>query len=320
MGGGGAFRAAAKVAGVTVTNSRFHFVTADHPVYTIAHNVVRLVSISAISLSSEDVKSSIVTAVNGGGGGGLSDVSPMQKVVAEFDDWEMAGGEEYRFLDVDICRGDISELSPILICNIVRFLKKQQHFNVKITLCGVKFASFPDSDYKIDESIADAFSQSSRRSASSKSEVEESKFGNFFTDFLQNVTRTVTQIIVDMMNSLSDFFNNLLGSNKVFFNADRSAKLGAVEMTLGASFRLGSHGYDDSVLQGYLDVCLLPSRTSLSGGFVIRSFMLYGTIHDTVLPTGRISLWTEVCLALPGFAYTQFELWPTSTGMTQERL
>ncbi|PHT94872.1 hypothetical protein T459_02754 [Capsicum annuum] len=292
MGGGGAFRAAAKVAGVTVTNSRFHFVTADHPVYTIAHNVVRLVSVSAISLSSEDVKSSIVTAVNGGGGGGLSDVSPMQKVVAEFDDWEMAGGE------------DVSE-------------DRNLSFGLAIDE-GV--ASFPDSDYKIDESIADAFSQSSRRSASSKSEVEESKFGNFFTDFLQNVTRTVTQIIVDMMNSLSDFFNNLLGSNKVFFNADRSAKLGAVEMTLGASFRLGSHGYDDSVLQGYLDVCLLPSRTSLSGGFVIRSFMLYGTIHDTVLPTGRISLWTEVCLALPGFAYTQFELWPTSTGMTQERL
>ncbi|KAF3630121.1 hypothetical protein FXO38_27334 [Capsicum annuum] len=121
----------------------------------------------------------------------------MQKVVAEFDEWEMDGGEEkmmvnvgeplprvvsggapclqkateatsdlkhalekvylsrsanedggscvsssssspyskacvvsetvvakYRFLDVDICRGDISELSPILFCNIVRFLKK----------------------------------------------------------------------------------------------------------------------------------------------------------------------------------------------------
>ncbi|PHU12396.1 DUF21 domain-containing protein [Capsicum chinense] len=44
----------------------------------------------------------------------------------------------------------------------------------------------------------------------------------------------------------------------------------------------------DSVLQGYLDVCLLPSRTSLSGGFVIRSFMLFGTIHDVVFSTGRI--------------------------------
>ncbi|PHU12062.1 Fasciclin-like arabinogalactan protein 7 [Capsicum chinense] len=41
----------------------------------------------------------------------------------------------------------------------------------------------------------------------------------------------------------------------------------------------------DSVLQGYSDVCLLPSRTSLSGGFVIISFMLSGTIPDIVLPT-----------------------------------
>ncbi|KAM3204914.1 hypothetical protein P3L10_028324 [Capsicum annuum] len=99
-------------------------------------------------------------------------------------------------------------------------------------------ASFPDSDYKIDESVADAdsFSQSSQRSASSKSEAEESKFGNSFTDFLQNVTRTVTKIVVDIINSLSDFFNNLFGGNKVFFNADGSAKLGDVETTLGESF------------------------------------------------------------------------------------
>ncbi|PHT66536.1 hypothetical protein T459_30961 [Capsicum annuum] len=47
----------------------------------------------------------------------------------------------------------------------------------------------------------------------------------------------------------------------------------------------------DSVLQGYLDVCLLPSRTFVSGGFVIRSFMLSGTIHNAVLPTGRIYPW-----------------------------
>ncbi|PHT76690.1 hypothetical protein T459_20212 [Capsicum annuum] len=46
--------------------------------------------------------------------------------------------------------------------------------------------------------------------------------------------------------------------------------------------------FNDSVLQGYLDVCLLLSRTSLSGGLVIRSFMLFGTIHDVVFSTGRI--------------------------------
>ncbi|PHT93712.1 hypothetical protein T459_01594 [Capsicum annuum] len=107
--------------------------------------------------------------------------------------------KKYRFIDVDICRGDISELSPILICT-----------------------SFPDSDHKIDESVAnaDSFSQSSRRSASSKSEAEESKFGNSFTEFLQDVTQTVTQTVVDMMNNLSNFFNNLFVGNKVFFNAD----------------------------------------------------------------------------------------------------
>ncbi|PHT75637.1 hypothetical protein T459_19159 [Capsicum annuum] len=53
--------------------------------------------------------------------------------------------------------------------------------------------------------------------------------------------------------------------------------------------------YTDSVMQGYLDVCLLPSRTSLSGGFVIRSFMLSGIIHDVVLPTGRISPRRRIC-------------------------
>ncbi|PHT67867.1 hypothetical protein T459_27354 [Capsicum annuum] len=46
----------------------------------------------------------------------------------------------------------------------------------------------------------------------------------------------ITQTVVDMMNSLSDFFNNLFGGNKVFFNADGNTKLGTVEMTLGASF------------------------------------------------------------------------------------
>ncbi|PHT83742.1 hypothetical protein T459_12185 [Capsicum annuum] len=46
-------------------------------------------------------------------------------------------------------------------------------------------------------------------------------------------------------------------------------------------------------LKKYLDVYLLPSRTFLSAGFVIRSFMLSRTIHDTVLPTGRISPWSN---------------------------
>ncbi|PHT30073.1 hypothetical protein CQW23_30342 [Capsicum baccatum] len=86
--------------GVTVANSGFRSVIAEHPIYTAACNIIRPVSVSTISLSSEDVKSGIVTEVNGGGRSGLSDVSPMQKVVAEFDDWEMAGGEEEMMVSV----------------------------------------------------------------------------------------------------------------------------------------------------------------------------------------------------------------------------
>lgn len=90
MGGGGVFRAAAKVAGVTVAKSGFRSVAAEHPVYTAARNVARPVSISGISSSSEDVKSGVVKASSVG----ASDVSHVQKAVADFDDWEMAGGEE----------------------------------------------------------------------------------------------------------------------------------------------------------------------------------------------------------------------------------
>ncbi|KAM3302407.1 hypothetical protein P3S67_016909 [Capsicum chacoense] len=344
MGGGGAFRAAAKVAGITVANSGFRSVTAEHPVYTAARNVVRPVSVSAISSSLEDVKSGVVTAVNGGGGGGLSDESSVQKVVTEFDDWEMAGDEEEMMVSVGeplprvvfggapslqeateatsdlkhalekvYLSGSANEYggscvsgsssSPFsktcvvsetvvtksapkhamqafrflnetpaaqsvvasIACDpnvwnavmqnrtLQEFLESQKTSEKSLSLILLKIfhngqasyyntifagASFPDSDHKIDESVADtdSFSQSSRRSTSSKSQADESKSGISFTDFLQNVTRTVTQTVVDMMNSLSDYFNNLFGGNKVFFNADGSAKLGAVETTLGASF------------------------------------------------------------------------------------
>ncbi|PHT98900.1 hypothetical protein BC332_32167 [Capsicum chinense] len=46
------------------------------------------------------------------------------------------------------------------------------------------------------------------------------------------------------------------------------------------------HGRD---IPKYIDIGYVHMRTSLSGDFVIRSFMLFGTIHDVVLPTGRIS-------------------------------
>ncbi|KAM3396152.1 hypothetical protein P3S68_005158 [Capsicum galapagoense] len=318
MGGGGAFRAAAKVAGITVANSGFRSVTAEHPVYTAARNVVRPVSVSAISSSLEDVKSGVVTAVNGGGEGGLSDASAVQKVVTEFDDWEMAGDEEEMMVSVGeplprvvfggapslqeateatsdlkhalekvylsgsaneyggscvsgsssspftktcvVSETVVTKSAPKHAMQAFRFLNEtpaapsvvasiacdpnvwnavMQNPALQEFLESQKTsASFLDSDHKIDESVADtdSFSQSSRRSTSSKSQADESKSGNSFTDFLQNVTRTVTQTVVDMMNSLSDYFNNLFGGNKVFFNADGSAKLGAVETTLGASF------------------------------------------------------------------------------------
>ncbi|KAF3614154.1 putative transcription factor-like [Capsicum annuum] len=72
----------------------------EHPVYIASCNIVCSVSIFAISLLSEDLKSSVVTVVNDGGRGGLFDVSPIQKVVADFDDYEMAGGEEEMMVSV----------------------------------------------------------------------------------------------------------------------------------------------------------------------------------------------------------------------------
>ncbi|PHT55443.1 hypothetical protein CQW23_03929 [Capsicum baccatum] len=46
------------------------------------------------------------------------------------------------------------------------------------------------------------------------------------------------------------------------------------------------HGRD---IPKEIDIGHVHIRTSLSGGFVIRSFMLSKTIHDAVLPTSRIS-------------------------------
>ncbi|PHU04661.1 hypothetical protein BC332_25483 [Capsicum chinense] len=51
------------------------------------------------------------------------------------------------------------------------------------------------------------------------------------------------------------------------------------------------HGRD---IPKEIDIGYVRMRTFVSGGFVIRSFMLSGTIHDVVLPTGRISPWYEM--------------------------
>lgn len=319
MGGGGAFRAAAKVAGVTVVNSGFRSVTAEHPVYAAARNVARPVSISGISSSSEDVKSGVVKASSSGS----SDVSHVQKMVSDFDDWEMAGGEEEMMVnpgeplprvvfggapslqEATEATSDLkdalekvylsgpsneyggscisgSSLSPISKARVVSetvvtksvpkhamqafmFLNEtpaaqsvvasiacdpnvwnavlqnpalQDFLESQKTSEKFAGASFPDSDQERDESVTDtdSFSQSSPWRAFSKSEAEEAKSGNSFTSFLQNVKQTVTQTVVDMMNSLSDYFNNLFGGDRFFVDADGSAKFGAAEKTLGASF------------------------------------------------------------------------------------
>ncbi|CAN4104099.1 unnamed protein product [Withania somnifera] len=314
MGGGGAFRSAAKVAGVTVANSGFRSVSAENPVYTAARNVVRPISVSSISSSSEDVKSGVVKAAHGG----ASDVSVVQKVVAEFDDWEMAGSEEEMMVNLGEplprvvfggaptlreateATSDLkdalekvylsgpsneyggscttrSSLLPISKARVVsetvvtksvpkhamqafRFLNETPAAQsvVASIACDPNVwnavlqnpalqeflesqktgASSAGSNQQTDESVADTdpLYRSSPRSAFPESREEESKSGNAFTDFLQNVKQTVTGTVVDMMNSLSDFFNNLFGGNKIVFDADGSAKFGAMEKTLGTSF------------------------------------------------------------------------------------
>ncbi|PHT86588.1 hypothetical protein T459_08694 [Capsicum annuum] len=177
----------------------------------------------------------------------------MQKVVAEFDDWDMAGGEEEMMVSVGeplsrvVFGGALSlqeateatsdlkhalekvylsgsanedggscvsgsSSSPYskacVISETVVTQSAQKHAMQAFRFlnetpaaqeCGLSIvwgvtsvpgASFPDSNHKIDESVADvdSFSQSSRRSESSKSEAEESKFRNSFTGFLQNIT------------------------------------------------------------------------------------------------------------------------------------
>lgn len=317
MGGGGAFRAAAKLAGATVANSGFSSVAAEHPVYAAARNVARPVSVSGISSTSQDVKSGVVTSSHSVS----SDVSHVRKMVSDFDDWEMAGGEEEMMvnpgqplprlvfggapslqeateatsdlkdaLEMVYLSGPANEYGgsclsgssstpfskacvvtetvitksvPKHAMQAFRFLKENpavQNVVASITCdqnvwnavlenpalqdflesqkTSEKCALLPDSDQERDESVADtdSFSQSSPRRAFSKSETEEAKSGNSFTSFLQNVKQTVTQTVVDMMNSLSDYFNNLFGDNTFFVDADGSAKIGAVEKTLGASF------------------------------------------------------------------------------------
>ncbi|CAH9083551.1 unnamed protein product [Cuscuta europaea] len=86
MGGGGAMKAAAKVAGIGVANSVRGFAP-DHPVCAAARMAVRQVSVFAGSSASDDAKGLMlpVSAVDG---------TSVQMPCSEFDDWEFPDAEE----------------------------------------------------------------------------------------------------------------------------------------------------------------------------------------------------------------------------------
>mgnify|MGYP004717023743 CR=1 FL=1 len=80
-------RAAAKVAGFGVLNGGLRGIVPDHPASTAMRKVLRPVTGLASSSAPENVKEAAVAI----------DVSPVQKPCWEFDDWELAGGEEDLF-------------------------------------------------------------------------------------------------------------------------------------------------------------------------------------------------------------------------------
>ncbi|PHT83241.1 DUF21 domain-containing protein [Capsicum annuum] len=123
-----------------------------------------------------------------------------------------------------------------------------------------------------------------------------------------DLTHDETTIITGALESMEKTAKDAMTPISKAFSLDLDGTLnlwieiGYVRMRYGALlWDYGKRKLEvDSVLQGYLDVYLLPSRISLSG-FVIRSFMLSGTIHDLVLLTGRISPWyicSQDCLEI----------------------
>ncbi|KAA8526905.1 hypothetical protein F0562_008866 [Nyssa sinensis] len=91
MGGGGAMRAAAKVAGIGVVNGGLRGVPAvspaEHTFSAAARTATR--PVSAIASSSDDVKSNVLIASQND----KIDAS-MKRPSWEIDDWEFAGGED----------------------------------------------------------------------------------------------------------------------------------------------------------------------------------------------------------------------------------
>ena len=91
-------RAAAKVAGISVVNSRLSGVPALSPAEypaSVAHKVTR--SASAIVSLSDEMSRSVCTASHDS-----PTDPPPQRLCWELDDWEFTGGEE----EVMVCSGD----------------------------------------------------------------------------------------------------------------------------------------------------------------------------------------------------------------------
>ncbi|KAL3508589.1 hypothetical protein ACH5RR_027990 [Cinchona calisaya] len=89
MGGGGAIRAAAKVAGLGVFNGGLRGIVPDHPVSSAVRRFPRpIIGFGESSSVSENVKPAAVAV----------DTASLQKPCWGIDDWELAGGEEDVFL------------------------------------------------------------------------------------------------------------------------------------------------------------------------------------------------------------------------------
>ncbi|GFZ04849.1 hypothetical protein Acr_17g0004210 [Actinidia rufa] len=98
MGGGATMRAAAKVAGISVVNSRLSGVPALSPAEypaSVAHKVTRPAS-AIVSLSDEMSRSVCMASHDS------PTDPPPQRLCWELDDWEFTGGEE----EVMVCSGD----------------------------------------------------------------------------------------------------------------------------------------------------------------------------------------------------------------------
>uniref|UniRef100_A0A5B6YW31 Uncharacterized protein n=1 Tax=Davidia involucrata TaxID=16924 RepID=A0A5B6YW31_DAVIN len=318
MGGGGAMRAAAKVAGIGVVNSGLRGVPAEHPISAAARKATR--PVSAVVSSSEDVKSNVLIASQND----KIDAS-VQRPCWEIDDWEFAGGEEDLFMESreqmprlvfggaptlqeakeatselkdalekvylsspkstggggSLIAGQESGLSllpnseyletkacvasettgshavPKNALQAFRFLNEspaaqtvvasiasdpnvwhavlQNEALVEFLQLHKTSASFSDMDPIVNESAADAKFQDLQSPLSFHDSRPSQDFGDGFMGFLQKIKLAV----VDMMSSLSDYFQNLFGgpaTEKISADADGSARNTSMDRALGASF------------------------------------------------------------------------------------